>query len=368
MITNRTRLFALGGALLLLLALLLGYQSRSAFELPDDLDETYILEGATTYLNRDHLFPYNPFYNGSGVSFIDKSYTTTRNISIMGVAANEDYVTYAYNTTVVSQPTFLIDVNNGSEAGGVAEVDFGGGPMAFPFEPYRSHLTTMYLDRADWSYYEPAYTDNHTGYARSLLTHHLQQEDYNLYVGNLGETVTATYEGEQAVQGLDGYAYRLHYTWQLPFPVYANATTNTAVFLVLEETSVEVHEPTLGVLLAQSSVVNYSLLVMEQGPPREFLLYSEASSYEISTSDADSIASGLRYITLFSVLPIILGITAAGLLAFAAHGAGLFGHSGDPRPRDADAEADAPPLEIGEADDVPVGEADDDTTTGDGTA
>ena len=60
MITNRTRLFALGGALLLLLALLLGYQSRSAFELPDDLDETYTLEGATTYLNRDHLFPY-PF-------------------------------------------------------------------------------------------------------------------------------------------------------------------------------------------------------------------------------------------------------------------------------------------------------------------
>lgn len=331
MLINRTRLFALGGALLLVLALLLSYQSRSAFELPEDFDETFTLEGRTTHLNREHLFAYNPFYNGTGVSRIDENYTTVRNISVTGVAANDDYLTYAYNATIISQPTFLIDVNNGSVEGGVAEVDFGGGPMAYPFEPHRSHLTTMHLDRADWSYYEPAYSDNHTGYVRSLLTHHPERQDYELYVGNLGEAVTATYEGEREVRDLDGYAYRLHYTWQLPFPIYTNTTTGMTVFLVLEETSVEVHETTLGVLIAQNDVVNYSLLVMGQGLPHNVLLYTEISNYEISEDDAESMATGLRYATIIGALPIALGVGGGGLLVLAAYEAGLFSRSGGPR-------------------------------------
>ena len=367
MIINRTRLFALGGVLLLVLALLLSYQSRNDFELPEDLDESYTLEGQTTYLNRDHLFPYNPLYNGTGVSFIGDNYTTVRNISVTGTAANEDYLTFVHNSTIVSQPTFLIDVNNGSVEGGVAEVDFGGGPMAYPFEPHRSHLTTMYLDRDDWSYFDSAYSDNHTGYARSLLTHHPEQQDYELYVGNLGETVTATYEGERTVQGFDGYAYRLHYTWQLPFPIYTNATTGMTVFLVLEETSVEVHETTLGVLIAQNDVVNYSLLVMGQGPPQSILLYTETSNYEISDDDADSLATGLRYATIIGALPIVLGIGGGGLLVFAIYEARLFGCPGEPCHRNATAKAEPPHLETDEADNAPAEDADDDISTDGGT-
>jgi len=94
---------------------------------------------------------------------------------------------------------------------------------------------------------------------------------------------------------------------------------------------VEVHETTLGVLIAQSDVVNYSLLVMGQGPPHNILLYTETSNYEISDDDAESLATGLRYLAILGALPIALGVGGGGLLVFAAFEAGLFSRSGGPR-------------------------------------
>ena len=254
---------ALLGLILLLVAGIVGLVNRSAFDLPDDLDESHTLTGETTFVNRDHFFPYelafNPVYNGTGASTLNSTYTTQRELSIKSAGDEDDFNIYDYNNTVVKQPTFLIDVNGGGVEGGIAEVDFGNGPMTFPFEPYQSHLTRMYLNKEDWHYQESEYTDNHTGFARSVMTHHLEKRDYRLYVGNLKEALPAIYDGTRDIQGLEGYAYRLEYTWTMPFPVYA--TNTTTAFLTLNEISVEVHEPTLGILLAQSDVINYTLTV-----------------------------------------------------------------------------------------------------------
>jgi hypothetical protein len=311
------------GIVLILLGLILNFyfqaKMHSELTLSKDFEHDFTSLGETTIVNRDYLFPYNPTYNGTGTSTASPNYTTETHTTIEGVNSSDGYVEFSYVKDVVDQPTFIIDVNTGSSPGGVAMLPSMGPGMPtipYPFEPYQSTNTTMYLDDKNWTYRSDIYAAKglpvKTGYARSVLTHHLEQKAYPVYVGTIQNTTVADFEGKVEVKGIETYQYDYSYNFQIPFPIFTNQTTGLTVFLSFNESTSEYHEPTTGALMKQSVVLTYYITILGQGTPNTIVVYSETSDYEISSDDAHSFSSGLFWIRnspTISLALLLVGVT-----------------------------------------------------------
>ena len=281
--------------------------------LSKDFDHDFTSNGLTTNVNRDYLFPYNPMYNGTGTSTALSNYTTTTETTIKGVDSGDGYVEFSYVKEIIEQPTLLIDVNTGSLPGGVAMLPSmapGMPEIPYPFEPYQPTNSTMYLDEKNWTYrsdiYEAHGLHARTGYARSVFTHHLEQQSYPIYIGSIGNTTTAKFEGVIKVQGIETYLYNYSYTFEIPFPIYTNLTTGLTAFLSFNESTNEYHEPITGALLKQTTTLTYYLTTVGVGPPNIVEIYSESNDYEISEKDADSFSIGLFWIHNSSTIALAL--------------------------------------------------------------
>jgi len=281
--------------------------------LSKDFDHDFTSNGLTTNVNRDYLFPYNPMYNGTGTSTALSNYTTTTETTIKGVDSGDGYVEFSYVKEIIEQPTLLIDVNTGSLPGGVAMLPSmapGMPEIPYPFEPYQPTNSTLYLDEKNWSYrsdiYEAHGLHARTGYARSVFTHHLEQQSYPIYIGSIGNTTTAKFEGVIKVQGIETYLYNYSYTFEIPFPIYTNLTTGLTAFLSFNESTNEYHEPITGALLKQTTTLTYYLTTVGVGPPNIVEIYSESNDYEISEKDADSFSIGLFWIHNSSTIALAL--------------------------------------------------------------
>jgi hypothetical protein len=269
--------------------------------LSKDFDHDFTSNGQTTNVNRDYLFPYNPMYNGTGTSTALSNYTTVTETTIEGVDSGDGYVEFSYVKEITEQPTLLIDVNTGSLPGGIAVI---------PFQPYQPTNSTMYLDEKNWTYrpdvYEAHGLPARTGYARSVFTHHLEQQSYPIFIGSIGNTTTAEFGGVVKVQSIETYLYNYSYTFAIPFPIYTNQTTGLAVFLSFTESTNEYHEPITGALLKQTTTLTYYLTTVGQGPPKVVEIYSESNDYEISQKDASSFSQGLFWIHNSSTIALAL--------------------------------------------------------------
>ena len=182
--------------------------------------------------------------------------------------------------------------------------------IPYPFEPYQPTNSTLYLDEKNWSYrsdiYEAHGLHARTGYARSVFTHHLEQQSYPIYIGSIGNTTTAKFEGVIKVQGIETYLYNYSYTFEIPFPIYTNLTTGLTAFLSFNESTNEYHEPITGALLKQTTTLTYYLTTVGVGPPNIVEIYSESNDYEISEKDADSFSIGLFWIHNSSTIALAL--------------------------------------------------------------
>ena len=281
--------------------------------LSKNFEHDFISNGQTTVVNRDYLFPYDPTYNGTGASTASSNYTTETETTIKGVDSGNDYVEFSYVKEIIEQPTLLIDVNTGSEPGGIAVLPSmaPGMPVTpYPFQPYQPTNSTMYLDEKNWSYrsdiYEAHELPARTGYARSVFTHHLEQQSYPIFIGSIGNTTTAEFGGVIKVQGIETYLYDYSYTFEIPFPIYTNQTTGLTAFLSFTESTSEYHEPITGALLKQTTTLTYYLATVGQGPPNTVGIYSESNDYEISQKDADSFSQGLFWIHNSSTIAMAL--------------------------------------------------------------
>jgi len=281
--------------------------------LSKDFNHDFTSNGQTTNVNRDYLFTYNPMYNGTGTSTALSNYTTETNTTIKGVDSVNGYVEFSYVKEIIEQPTLLIDVNTGSLPGGIAMLPSmapGMPAIPYPFEPYQPTNSTMYLDEKNWTYRSDIYEEKglpaRTGFARSVFTHHLEQQSYPVFIGPIGNTTTATFEGVVEVKGIETYLYNYSYTFEIPFPIYANQTTGLTAFLSFTESTNEYHEPITGALLKQNTVLTYDLTSVGQGPPNTVAIYSESSDYEISQEDASSFSTGLFWIHNSSTIALAL--------------------------------------------------------------
>ncbi|UCE80418.1 MAG: hypothetical protein JSV94_04440 [Methanobacteriota archaeon] len=316
------------GVVLIVLGLTLNFyfQARTSDELTlsADFEHDFTSNGASSYVNRDYLFPYDPTYNGSGVSTASSNYTTETETTITGMGSGSGYVEFSYVKEIIEQPTLLIDVNTGVLPGGVAvlpPMSPGMPAIPYPFEPYQPTNSTMYLDEKNWTYRTDVYEEHglpaRTGYARSVFTHHLKQQSYPVYIGAIQNTTIARFEGVVEVQGIETYMYNYSYTFDIPFPIYTNQTTGFTAFLNFTESTNECHEPTTGALLRQSTTLTYHLTTISGGQPNTVEIYSESNDYEISQDDADSFSSALFWIrnsstvawtlVLLGLAPVVVG-------------------------------------------------------------
>ncbi|MBU0685605.1 MAG: hypothetical protein KJ653_07165 [Candidatus Thermoplasmatota archaeon] len=321
-INKKQKVLFVVSVVLIVLGLILSvyFQAKMDEELTlsKDFDHDFTSNGQTTNVNRDYLFPYNPMYNGTGTSTALSNYTTVTETTIKGVDSGNGYVEFSYVKEITEQPTLLIDVNTGLLAGGIAMLPSmapGMPEIPYPFEPYQPTNSTMYLDEKNWTYRSDIYEANglhaRTGYARSVFTHHLEQQSYPIYIGSIGNTTTAKFGGVVKVQSIETYLYNYSYTFEIPFPIYTNQTTGLAAFLSFNESTNEYHEPITGALLKQTTTLTYYLTTVGQGAPNTVGIYSESNDYEISQEDARSFSQGLFWIhnspTIASAL-ILLGL------------------------------------------------------------
>jgi hypothetical protein len=286
--------------------------------LSEDFDHDFTTNGLTTNINRDYLFPYDPVYNGTGTSTALSNYSTIAETTIKGVNSSNGYVEFSYVKNITEQPTLLIDVNKGSLPGGVAVLPSmapGMPEIPYPFSPYQPTSSTLYLDEKNWTYrsdiYEAHGLPARTGYARSVFTHHLEQQSYPIFIGSIGNTTTAKFGGIVKVQSIETYLYSYSYTFGIPFPIYTNQTTGLTAFLSFNESTSEFHEPITGALLKQTTTLTYYLRTVGQGPPSTVEIYSEGSYYEISENDASSFSKGLFWIhnlPAIAVALVLIGI------------------------------------------------------------
>lgn len=315
--SRRQKVILVVGVVLAVLGLVfsVSYQVKMNEELTlsKDFSHDFTSNGQTTSVNRDYLFPYNPMYNGTGTSTVLSNYTTETNTTIKGVDSGNGYVEFSYVKEIIEQPTLLIDVNTGSSPGGIAMLPSmapGVPAIPYPFEPYQPTNSTMFLDEKNWTYrsdiYEEKGLPTRTGYARSVFTHHLKQQSYPVFIGSIGNTTTARFGGVVEVKNIETYLYNYSYTFEIPFPIYANQTTGLTVFLSFTESTKEYHEPITGALLKQTTVLTYYLSSVGQGPPNTVAIYSESSDYEISQEDASSFSIGLFWIHNTSTIALAL--------------------------------------------------------------
>jgi len=286
---------------------------ESRLELDSDFDEEFTTNGRSTFVNTDHMFPYDPTYNGTGTSAAQGPFDTQKVTRIKGVETRGSYVEYSYVTEIPDQPTLLIDVNTGAAPGGVAMSPPGGGPPGpQPFQPHRPTNTTLYLDMEDWDYRTDIYEEKNLtlkrGYVRSLITHDLGKKPYSVWIGPLEDTTQASFLRTEDVRDIGSYVFSYNYTMEIPYPIYANESTGLTVFMEWQETTVEYHEPQTGALLKLTSNLTYRLKIMGQGPPRTVTIYTEESEYEISAGDAEDFSSGLFFIKFSSAIMASLGI------------------------------------------------------------
>jgi hypothetical protein len=323
---RRLKILLAVGVVLVVLGLILNFyiQARMQQELTlsADFEHDFTSIGQTSNVNLDYLFPYSPAYNGTGTSTALPNYTTEMETTIKGVDSGDGYVEFSYVKEIVEQPTLLIDVNSGSSPGGVAmlpPMGPGAPSMPYPFEPSQPTNTTMFLDEKNWTYrpdvYEAHGLPPRTGYARSVLTHHLEQKSYLVYIGTIQNTTTARFEGAVKVQSIETYLYEYSYTFQIPFPIYSNQTTGLTAFLSFNESTSEYHEPLTGALLKQSTTLTYYLSTVGQGPPSTVEIYSESSDYEISNDDAESFSKGLFWMNNTPTIALALVIIGAAIVA-----------------------------------------------------
>lgn len=307
---------------LIVLGLILSFYFQAKMDkeltLSKDFDHDFTSNGQTTNVNRDYLFQYDPTYNGTGTSTALSNYTTETETTIKGVDSGNGYVEFSYVKVITEQPTLLIDVNTGSLPGGIAMLPSmapGMPAIPYPFEPYQPTNSTMYLDEKNWTYRSDIYEEKglpaRTGYARSVFTHHLEQQSYPVFIGSIGNTTTAKFEGVVEVKSIETYQYNYSYTFEIPFPIYTNQTTGLTVFLSFTESTNEYHEPITGALLKQTTILTYYLTSVGQGAPSTVGIYSESNDYEISQKDADSFSQGLFWIhnsTSIALALILLGL------------------------------------------------------------
>ena len=286
------------------------------YSAPDDLDVEFQSTGTSTNVNEDHLFPYNPAYKMAGLGTVENSYTTTKTTTIKAFGESDRYVGYVYNTEIV-QPSFMIDMRPGGAPAGENIVNMsvmGGDPtMPFPFQPHRAvNGSIMNLDKKEWNYDTASYKGADLpkkGYARSVFTHNLEKESYPIWVGSLGDTVDASFVGERAVRGIDGYEY--HYEYSFPIPM------GPVTSLVFTSETWEVHEPKTGILMRMETKFKYELEIQTGGPqPVTIELYSETSTFEMDAEDGDDIDSALTMIANFEMLSYVLLVV--GMVALVA--------------------------------------------------
>jgi len=316
------------GVVLIVLGLILNFYFQARMDedltLSKDFDHDFTSNGQTMNVNSDYLFPYNPTYNGTGTSTALLNYSTKTETIIKGVDSENGCVEFSYVKEIIEQPTLLIDVNTGSSPGGVAVLP----PMApgmpaipYPFEPYQPTNSTMYLDEKNWTYRSDTYEAHglpaRTGYARSVFTHHLEQQSYSVYIGSIQNTTTAKFEGVVKVQSIETYLYNYSYTFEIPFPIYTNQTTGLTAFLSFTESTNEYHEPITGALLKQSTILTYYLTTVSQGQYNTVEIYSESNDYEISQDDADSFSQGLFWIHNSSTIALVLVLLGLALVVVA---------------------------------------------------
>lgn len=290
------------------------YQSNLVEErltLSSDFDKEHTTTGKSTYVNTHYLFPYNPTYNGSGQSVPHGDYESEKITNIKGIEDHGSYVEFSYKTNITKQAKLLIDVNTGAMPGGVAMLPPMGGspPIPYPFVPHQATDTVMYLDSEDWNYRTDVYKNEglteKQGYARSVFTHDLKKEDYDIWIGPIENITSANFIESAKVQGVKTYHYSYSYIMNIPYPIFSNQTMGLSVFMSWEETVDEYHEPTTGALLKVDSNITFFLDIYGQGPPQTVTLYSEESGYEISKEDAESLSNALFMI---NTLPILLWI------------------------------------------------------------
>jgi len=315
--SKRQKVLFVVSVVLIVLGLILNvyFQAKMDEELTlsKNFDHDFTSNGLTTNVNRDYLFPYNPMYNGTGTSTALSNYTTKTETTIKGVDSGNGYVEFSYVKEIIEQPTLLIDVNTGSLPGGIAMLPSmapGMPETPYPFEPYQPTNSTLYLDETNWTYrsdiYEAHGLHTRTGYARSVFTHHLEQQSYPIFIGSIGNTTTAKFGGVIKVQSIETYLYNYSYTFEIPFPIYTNQTTGLTAFLSFNESTNEYHEPITGALLKQTTTLTYYLTTVGQGPPKIVEIYSESNDYEISQKDADSFSKGLFWIHNSSTIALAL--------------------------------------------------------------
>ena len=312
--------------ILLVIGILLGVTSlwvqgdiAKRSRLDDDFDHEFVSTGTSTYIDKEYIYPYHPMGIVTGQA--NDSYTTEKTTTIMALGENSRYVTYSYQTSV-EQDSFMVDMN-GAMPGGImmmGDVIPNTPPnIAFNFTIHRNTETIMFLEKSNYNYYTPAYETQgeipKTGYARSVFTRNLEEESYPIWIGSIGEAVDAKYLGEETVKGIDGYKYEYSYEFRMKL----SKEGEPLMELVLTETTAEVHQKDLGMLLALETNISYS--IEGQVLLKPVLLYSEESSFEIDQEDSDDIDTAVSMVASFHLISNILGLLAIPLLL-----GGVFGY------------------------------------------